>query len=70
VTLDFERVLLRIGKQQLPWGAGYSWNPTDIFNAKDPLDSTYERVGLNAFQLQVPFGTEGMVTVLIRIGEA
>ncbi len=36
----------RIGKQQLPWGSGYIWNPTNIFHKKNPLDPTYELIGV------------------------
>ncbi len=40
IFLDYNKLRLniRVGKQQLPWGTGYAWNPTDIFNAKDILD--------------------------------
>ncbi|KAA3609285.1 MAG: hypothetical protein DWQ05_22595 [Calditrichaeota bacterium] len=65
VTLYSDLVNLRIGKQQLPWGTGYSWNPTDIFNAKNTLDPTYEKVGINAFKMEYPFGDEGMLTAIV-----
>jgi hypothetical protein len=32
------------------------WNPTDIFNIKDPLDPTYEQPGHNAIRIDVPIG--------------
>lgn len=68
-TIYLKHFNLRIGKQQLPWGTGYTWNPTDIFNNKNTLDPTYEKVGVNAFKLEVPFGREGMVTGILGIGE-
>ena len=70
VTLYFKRATVRIGKQQLPWGTGYAWNPTDIFNAKDPMDPTYEKVGVNAFKLEAPFGREGMLTGILCVGDS
>jgi len=69
VTIYSKHANIRIGKQQLPWGSGYSWNPTDIFNEKNLLDPTYEKVGVNAFKLEVLFGREGMLTSIIGIGE-
>lgn len=64
VTLYAKHLTVRIGKQQLPWGTGYTWNPTDIFNAKNTLDPTYEKVGVNAFKMEFPFATEGLVTAI------
>ncbi|MFQ5752140.1 MAG: hypothetical protein ACE5HI_09105 [bacterium] len=69
VTFYSRRLNVRVGKQQLPWGTGYTWNPTDIFNEKNLLDPTYEKVGVNAFKLEIPFGSEGMVTGIFGIGE-
>lgn len=69
VTLYFERVNIRIGKQQLPWGTGYTWNPTDIFNVKNALDPTYEKEGVNAFKVELPYAIEGMVTAILGIDE-
>ena len=69
VTVYFKRLTLRVGKQQLPWGTGYTWNPTDIFNEKNALDPTYEKVGVNAFKLEVPFTSEGMATLILSVGD-
>ena len=69
VTVYFEHLTLRVGKQQLPWGAGYTWNPTDIFNEKNALDPIYEKVGVNAFKLEVPFRSEGMATAILGVGD-
>lgn len=38
LTLQRKRTLFTIGIQQLPWGSGYAWNPTDIWNKKELLD--------------------------------
>lgn len=42
---------LTLGKQQLSFGPGYVWNPTDIFNFKQLLDPTYEQTGVVAIRL-------------------
>lgn len=54
--LDFHHRYFEIivGKQQLPTGVGYAWNPSDIFNQKDIMDPTYEVTGVNALQLNLP----------------
>ena len=44
-------------------------NPTDIFNAKNLLDPAYEKVGVNAFKLEIPFGKEGMLTGVVCIDD-
>lgn len=60
---------LIIGKQQLPTGSGYAWNPTDIFNTKDIFDPTYENRGVNAFQLKIPLGVRYNLTGIIEPAE-
>ena len=60
---------LRIGKQQIALGTGYAWNPSDIYNAKNILDPTYEKKGVNAIKLEIPFSSEGMISSIVAIGE-
>ncbi|MCD6113137.1 MAG: hypothetical protein J7J86_07725 [Bacteroidales bacterium] len=60
---------VRVGKQQLPWGTGYMWNPTNIFHKKDMLDPTYEQVGVNAVKVEMPFKGEGMLTGIISTND-
>lgn len=60
---------LIIGKQQLPTGSGYAWNPTDVFNKKDVFDPTYENRGVSSFQLKIPIGTRYNLTAIIEPGE-
>lgn len=41
-----EHFRLLIGKKRIVWGAGLSFNPTDLLNpAKDPTDPTFQRAG-------------------------
>jgi len=69
VTIYLEAATIRVGKQQLPWGSGYTWNPTDIFNQKNILDPTYEKPGVEAYKLEIPFSAEGMLTGIISPGD-
>lgn len=55
---------LTLGKQQLSFGAGYAWNPTDLLNNKDLLDPTYEQPGHNAVRLDLPLGQRINATVV------
>lgn len=46
-----------IGKKRIVWGAGMSFNPTDLLNpAKDPTDPTFQRAG--AWLAQAEWGFE------------
>lgn len=69
VTIYSKHFTLRIGKQQLPWGTGYTWNPTDIFNDKNTLDPMYEKVGVNAFKIEIPFGASSYLSGILSVDE-
>ncbi len=63
--LAFRRVAITVGKQQLSFGTGYFANPTDVFNAKDAFDPTYEQPGHNAVRLDVqPWNRVSVVGLL------
>ena len=64
LKLAFKHFDLTAGKQQISLGTGYVWNPTDVFNIKDPLDPTYEQPGHNALRLDVPLGDSYTLTTL------
>jgi len=49
--ISFSKIDLTIGKQQLSFGTGYAWNPTDLFNIKDLMDPAYEQPGHNGIRL-------------------
>ncbi len=55
---------VRAGKQQLSWGPAYSFNPTDLFHRKDPLDPTYEKEGVAALRMDYRWGIGGQVSVI------
>ena len=66
--LDFhhDRFDLTLGRQQIPSGVGYAWNPTDLFNSKDLMDPTYEDTGVPATRIDVPFGFNMTFTGIIQ----
>jgi hypothetical protein len=61
LTANFWRLRLRVGKQQLRFGSGYMWNPTDPFNKIDMLDPSYEKVGVTAARLELFLPHEGLI---------
>jgi len=63
------RLTFRLGKQQLPWGTGYAWNPTDVLNKKNALDPTYEKPGINAVRFSLDFGSAGELDAVFLPGE-
>ena len=62
--LSLKSIDITAGKQQISLGSGYVWNPTDIFNIKDPVDPTYEQPGHNAIRVDLPLGTRNNLSVL------
>jgi hypothetical protein len=56
LKIPIQQVLVTVGKQPLEQGAGYAWNPTDVFTDKDMFDPTYEKEGVIALRLMVPIG--------------
>jgi hypothetical protein len=64
VRIAFKPFDLIVGKQQLSFGTGYVWNPTDVFNVKDYLDPTYEQPGHNAIRFDIPLGNILTLSVL------
>jgi hypothetical protein len=64
LTVYLKGLSIRVGKQQIPWGTGYTWNPTDNFHRKDQLDPTYEKVGVNALKIEIPWGLDGSITAV------
>lgn len=64
LKLALKRFDITVGKQQVSLGTGYVWNPTDVFNIKDPFDPTYEQPGHNAVRIDVPLGTSYTVSAM------
>jgi len=60
VTLYLPHLRIRAGRHKFYTGTGYAYNPTDLFNRKNPLDPTYETNGIDAIlvALELPKNTE------------
>ena len=60
VTLYMPHVRVRAGRHKFYTGNGFAFNPTDLFNRKNPLDPTYEVNGIDALlvALELPRNTE------------
>ena len=67
--LALETFDITVGKQQISLGTGYVWNPTDIFNIKDPLDPTYEQPGHNAARVDIPLSSDYTLSALYSTEE-
>lgn len=56
LTTYFSAFDLIIGKQQISWGTGRAWSPSDIFNPPNPLDPDGRRQGVAAVLTRIPHG--------------
>ncbi|MEE8478790.1 MAG: hypothetical protein V3S42_02165 [Candidatus Neomarinimicrobiota bacterium] len=65
----YEHFDLTVGKQQISLGAGYAWNPTDIFNTKQLLDPTYEQTGVNAIRAEISIKGRTNLDVILAPGK-
>lgn len=65
VTLTTAAVRVRAGMQQLSWGPGYSFNPTDLFHRKNILDPTYEKEGVVALRADYRWGVGGELSAIV-----
>lgn len=68
-TWNAGRSRLRVGKQQLSWGTGYSYNPTDLFHKKTLVDPTYEKEGVTALRYDFRWGIGGQLTGIMAPGQ-
>jgi hypothetical protein len=62
IRFDIERaVFVTVGKQQVTWGVGRFWNPTDFlhFRKRDPLSTFDQRQGEWMLKLHVPWEKAG-----------
>ncbi len=65
----YEHFDLTVGKHQISLGAGYAWNPTDIFNTKQLLDPTYEQTGVNAIRAEISIKGRTNLDVILAPGK-
>jgi hypothetical protein len=62
VEYDNGPVRFTAGRQQVSWGTGYFWNPTDLFNPVTfALVESQERFGADAASLEIGVGTLSQV---------
>ncbi|MBN2790542.1 MAG: hypothetical protein JXR69_10170 [Candidatus Delongbacteria bacterium] len=68
VKLYFGNSDFIIGKQQIAWGTGYAYNPTDIWNIKDPMNATAGKIGVLALNLETYFGENSSLNLIASPG--
>ncbi len=59
------RLFFRLGRQKIETGVGYSYDPTDLLNRKNPLDPTYEPDGFDAARVGFRLSSESDFQVLV-----
>ncbi|ACF12625.1 hypothetical protein Ctha_0154 [Chloroherpeton thalassium ATCC 35110] len=69
LKIRFEQFDLTIGKQQLSFGTGYAWNPTNLFNVKNLTDPTYEQPGHNAIRADIGLTERSSLTAIVQLEE-
>jgi hypothetical protein len=62
-------VYFRVGKQNLVWGTGLLWVPTDLINIdkKNILDPSQVRQGTYGLKMTIPFGTRANWYTYIKL---
>jgi hypothetical protein len=68
VKLYFKPFDLFAGKQIVAWGTGYAFNPTDVWNTKNPLDADAPKTGVNALRLEIPLGAVSGISLVASPG--
>jgi len=63
------RLRLRVGRHKLYSGTGYAFNPTDLFNQKNPFDPTYEVDGLDAVMAAVELPGQTEIRGVLRFSD-
>jgi hypothetical protein len=69
LKMRYRFIDLTLGKQQLAFGTGYAWNPTDPFNKPNLLDVTYEQPGHQAARMDVATRGIGSFTLVASLSE-
>ena len=68
VKMYFKNMDFVLGKQQIAWGTGYAFNPTDIWNIKDPTDADAGKIGVLALNLEAYFGENSSLNIITSPG--
>jgi len=69
LKLYFSKMDLYIGKQVISWGTGYGFNPTDIWNMKNPLDPNGEKKGIWGLRIEIPIGRVSGMSMVFKPGK-
>lgn len=69
VKAYFKYFDLFIGRQMIAWGTGYAFNPTDVWNSKNPLDPDAPKVGVTALRLEIPLGSLSRISIIASPGK-
>jgi hypothetical protein len=56
IVLGSGTVEITAGKQFLTWGAGWVFNPTELFRPKNALEPSYDREGIGAISARIALG--------------
>lgn len=64
----FRHFDLFIGRQMIAWGTGYAFNPTDVWNSKNPLDPDAPKTGVNALRMEIPMGDLSRISLVVSPG--
>jgi hypothetical protein len=57
-----------VGRQPITWGTGYAFNPTDLFNLKNPADAEAPKLGVNAIRAEIPLGDLAGISLVASPG--
>jgi hypothetical protein len=70
IRLYFPLAALTVGRQRIAWGAGYLWNPTDIFNPYTLSFAVAEEQEdeADAVRLEVPLGALSGIDAFVLTG--
>ena len=64
VRFRFSPVTFQFGRQQIGWGTGYAYNPTNVFQRKSIIEPTYELDGVDALRMMLDLNPEIGLDVL------
>lgn len=68
IKLYYETFDITFGKQQIAWGTGYAFNPTDVWNIKDPTAPDASKIGVLAVNLAFYFGDNSSLQIITSPG--
>lgn len=64
INYSTRKIDVKIGKQRVPWGTGYAWNPIDTINPQDPQD-LWGRLASNILKVDTYFTPITLTQIVI-----